>query len=56
MQRAGFGGSFVRKRSGTNGNFFLTGKGICFNYVPYEIGAYAAGELSFCAVHGLKRC
>ncbi|MDX2072439.1 MAG: DUF3298 domain-containing protein [Haliscomenobacter sp.] len=28
-----------------NGNFFLTGKGICFNYVPYEIGAYAAGEL-----------
>ncbi|HOY19980.1 MAG TPA: DUF3298 domain-containing protein [Haliscomenobacter sp.] len=30
-----------------NGNFFLTGKGICFNYVPYEIGAYAAGELKF---------
>ena len=28
-----------------NGNFFLTGKGICFNYVPYEIGSYAAGEL-----------
>lgn len=28
-----------------NDNFFLTGKGICFNYVPYEIAAYAAGEL-----------
>lgn len=30
-----------------NGNFFVTGKGICFNYVPYEIGSYAAGELKF---------
>jgi Protein of unknown function (DUF3298)/Deacetylase PdaC len=28
-----------------NGNFFLTPSGICFNYVPYEIGAYAMGEI-----------
>ena len=27
-----------------NGNFFVTGKGICFNYVPYEIASYAQGE------------
>jgi len=27
-----------------NGNFFVTSKGICFNYVPYEIASYAQGE------------
>ncbi len=26
-------------------NFFVTGKGIGFNYVPYEIGPYAMGEI-----------
>ncbi|MET0462497.1 MAG: DUF3298 domain-containing protein, partial [Chitinophagaceae bacterium] len=28
-----------------NENFFLTGAGIGFNYVPYEIGPYAMGEV-----------
>jgi hypothetical protein len=28
-----------------NENFFLTGSGIGFNYVPYEIGPYAMGEV-----------
>lgn len=28
-----------------NDNFGLTGSGIFFNYVPYEIGPYAAGEI-----------
>jgi len=28
-----------------NGNFFLTHKGITFNYQPYEIAAYAYGEV-----------
>ena len=28
-----------------NDNFLLTGKGIGFNYVPYEIGAFAMGEV-----------
>lgn len=28
-----------------NDNYCLTGKGILFNYVPYEIGPYAAGEI-----------
>jgi len=26
-------------------NFCLTGKGILFNYPPYEIAAYAVGEI-----------
>ncbi|NUO00288.1 MAG: DUF3298 domain-containing protein [Saprospiraceae bacterium] len=30
---------------GLTENFGLTGKGIFFNYVPYEIAAYAAGEI-----------
>lgn len=30
---------------GLTDNFGLTGKGIYFNYVPYEIAAYAAGEI-----------
>lgn len=30
---------------GLTENFGLTGKGIYFNYVPYEIAAYAAGEI-----------
>lgn len=29
-----------------NDNFLLTGKGITFHYVPYEIAAYAFGEIS----------
>jgi hypothetical protein len=29
-----------------NDNFFLTGAGIGFNYVPYEIGPYAMGEVT----------
>lgn len=28
-----------------NDNFFVTGKGIVFGYNPYEIAAYAAGEI-----------
>lgn len=28
-----------------NNNFSLTSKGIAFNYVPYEIGSYAMGEI-----------
>jgi hypothetical protein len=28
-----------------NQNFYLTQKGICFGYVPYEIAAYAAGQI-----------
>jgi len=27
-----------------NENFFLTGKGICFNFQPYEIGPFSMGE------------
>ena len=30
---------------GLTENFGLTGKGIYFNYVPYEIASYAAGEI-----------
>ncbi len=29
-----------------NDNFYITGKGIGFNYVPYEIGPYAMGEIN----------
>lgn len=36
---------FFEKEVEPNENFFLTGKGICFNYVPYEIAAYAMGEV-----------
>jgi len=28
-----------------NDNFYVTGKGIGFNYVPYEIGPYSSGEI-----------
>jgi Protein of unknown function (DUF3298)/Deacetylase PdaC len=35
---------FVKKVE-PNDNFFITPKGICFNYVPYEIAAYALGEI-----------
>jgi Protein of unknown function (DUF3298)/Deacetylase PdaC len=28
-----------------NQNFYVTQKGICFAYVPYEIAAYAAGQI-----------
>jgi Protein of unknown function (DUF3298)/Deacetylase PdaC len=30
-----------------NENFFLTPGGICFNFTPYEIAAYAYGEIKF---------
>ncbi len=29
-----------------NDNFYVTGKGIGFNYTPYEIGPYAMGEIN----------
>ena len=29
-----------------NDNFYLTGKGIGFTYMPYEIGPYAMGEIN----------
>lgn len=29
-----------------NDNFYVTGKGIGFNYTPYEIGPYAMGEVN----------
>jgi hypothetical protein len=29
-----------------NQNFILTSKSLCFNYVPYEIGPYAMGEIT----------
>jgi hypothetical protein len=29
-----------------NNNFYVTGKGICFSYSPYEIGPYAMGEIN----------
>lgn len=38
------GGLFENKIE-PNNNFYLTAKGICFNYVPYEIGPYAMGEV-----------
>ncbi len=39
------GGLFENKIE-PNENFFVTSKGIGFNYVPYEIGPYAMGEIS----------
>lgn len=39
------GGLFENKIE-PNENFYLTGKGIGFNYVPYEISSYAVGEIS----------
>lgn len=38
------GGLFENKIE-PNNNFFVTGKGISFNYTPYEIGPYAMGEI-----------
>ena len=38
------GGLFENKIE-PNDNFFLTSKGIGFNYMPYEIGPYALGEI-----------
>ncbi|MBO9572818.1 MAG: DUF3298 domain-containing protein, partial [Chitinophagaceae bacterium] len=29
-----------------NDNFYVTGKGIGFNYTPYEIGPYVMGEIN----------
>ncbi|RYF79039.1 MAG: DUF3298 domain-containing protein, partial [Chitinophagaceae bacterium] len=29
-----------------NDNFYITGKGIGFSYAPYEIAAYAYGEIN----------
>jgi len=39
------GGLFENKIE-PNNNFYVTGKGIGFNYVPYEIGPYAMGEIN----------
>ena len=39
------GGLFENKIE-PNDNFYVTGKGIGFNYVPYEIGPYAMGEVN----------
>jgi hypothetical protein len=39
------GGLFENKIE-PNENFYVTGKGIGFNYVPYEIGPYAMGEVN----------
>ncbi|SHF03075.1 protein of unknown function [Cnuella takakiae] len=38
------GGLFENKLKTTD-NFFVTGKGLGFNYQPYEIGPYAMGEI-----------
>lgn len=35
----------ISNRIPVTDNIFLTGKGIGFNYVPYEIAPYAAGEI-----------
>jgi len=38
-----------------NANFYVTTKGICFCYLPYEIGPYAMGEINiFIPFTGLK--
>ncbi|MFT4762554.1 MAG: hypothetical protein ACI9LN_004540, partial [Saprospiraceae bacterium] len=34
-----------RKELKPNGNFFVTGGGIGYNFVPYEIASYALGEI-----------
>ena len=39
------GGLFENKIE-PNDNFYVTAKGICFDYQPYEIGPYAMGEIS----------
>lgn len=38
------GGLFENKIEANN-NFYITGKGIVFNYSPYEIAPYASGEI-----------
>ncbi len=38
------GGLFENKLAANN-NFFLTGAGIGFSYMPYEIASYAMGEV-----------
>jgi hypothetical protein len=39
------GGLFENKIE-PNDNFYITTKGICFCYLPYEIGPYAMGEIN----------
>lgn len=34
-----------KKKLKPNGNFFVTGGGVGYNFVPYEIGSYAIGEI-----------
>ncbi len=38
------GGLFENKLE-YNANFYVTGKGICFSYAPYEIASYADGQV-----------
>lgn len=40
------GGELLVKKVELTENFYLTGKGIGFNYTPYEIAAYAYGEVN----------
>ncbi len=39
-------GGLFENTIGPNDNFYVTGNGIGFSYVPYEIAAYAAGEIN----------
>ncbi|TDH26622.1 DUF3298 domain-containing protein [Segetibacter sp. 3557_3] len=39
-------GGLLEKTIKPNQNFYLTSKGLVFNYVPYEIGPYALGEIN----------
>lgn len=38
-------GGLLDNKIQPNGNFFITGKALAFNYRPYEIGPYALGEI-----------
>jgi len=40
------GGELLVSKIEPNDNFYMTGKGIGFNYTPYEIAAYAYGEVN----------
>jgi len=51
------GGQLLVSKIEPNENFYITGRGVGFNYMPYEIAAYAFGEinlfLSFEKLQGL---
>ncbi|MES2773611.1 MAG: DUF3298 domain-containing protein [Bacteroidota bacterium] len=40
------GGVLLVSKIEPTDNFYITGKGVGFNYVPYEIAAYAVGEIT----------